>query len=82
MLNMSEERLDQIAVRYDLWATYGSRDALKPGDVADLITEVRELRAQRAHLIALNRQYLARLGGLGTDDTGAAPGTDDPEVGR
>jgi hypothetical protein len=35
--------------------------ALRAEDVADLITEVRELQSLRQHLIALNRQSMQRL---------------------
>lgn len=62
---MTDEHLTQIRRRADRYITwYGlplSRD-----DVADLIAEVSELRAQRAHLLAQVRQSLWELGRLGT----------------
>lgn len=66
MRNLSESELSAIEQRADLWFTHGDRSALRAEDVADLITEVRELHELRSHLIALNRQTMDRLGDLET----------------
>jgi hypothetical protein len=64
MRNLSETELAGIEQRAKLWFDYGDRSALRAEDVADLITEVRELHELRGHLIALNRQTMDRLGDL------------------
>lgn len=61
MRNLTNAELAGIERRADLWFRFGDRTALRAEDVADLITEVRELHADRAHLIALHRQALADL---------------------
>jgi len=62
MRNLTDDELAGIERRADLCFTYGDPAALRAEDVADLITEVRELHQLRRHLIALNRQHLDRLG--------------------
>ena len=61
MRNLSETELAGIEQRADLWFRHGDRTALRAEDVADLITEVRELQSLRQHLIALNRKSMQRL---------------------
>jgi hypothetical protein len=76
MRNLTDAELAGIARRAELAFCYDDRPALRPEDVADLIAEVRELHAQRKHLIAMNRQLTAQLtdhrahydGGLVPDD--------------
>jgi hypothetical protein len=61
MRNLTETELAGIAQRAELWFRHGDKSALRAEDVADLITEVRELHQLRDHLIALNRQHLDYL---------------------
>jgi len=61
MRNLTETELAAIEQRADLWFRHGDSTALRAEDVADLITEVRELQSLRQHLIALNRQSMQRL---------------------
>jgi hypothetical protein len=61
MRNLSEEELAWIEQRAELQFRFGDPTALRPEDVADLIVEVKELHAQRRHLIALNRQRTGYL---------------------
>jgi hypothetical protein len=63
--NLSDDELAGIEGRADLCFRLGDREALRAEDVADLITEVRELHQLRAHLIAMHRQAAERLGQLG-----------------
>jgi hypothetical protein len=56
MRNLTDDELEGIEKRAELWFRFGDRTALRARDVADLITEVRELHRQRRHLIALYRQ--------------------------
>jgi hypothetical protein len=70
---MTDIELDQITDRADLWITHGDPYALQPADVAALLTEVRELRKLRAHLIELNHQSQAKLGRLGTPAADLVP---------
>jgi hypothetical protein len=56
MRMMSDDELEGIEKRAELWFRFGDRTALRARDVADLIAEVRELHRQRRHLIALYRQ--------------------------
>ena len=63
MRNLTETELAAIEQRADLWFRHGDSTALRAEDVADLITEVRELQSLRQHLIALNRQSMERLNG-------------------
>jgi hypothetical protein len=48
--------------RADLWLIYGDRDAFTGDTLAEILAEVRGLRALRTRLIALNKQMLTRLG--------------------
>jgi hypothetical protein len=57
MRNLTRAELDGIAERAELCFRYGDRSALRADDVADLITEVRELHDQREHHLALIRQH-------------------------
>jgi hypothetical protein len=76
MRNLTNAELRGIEQRADLCYRYDDPSALRAEDVADLIAEVRELHAQRKHLIAMNRQLTAQLtdhrahydGGLVPDD--------------
>ena len=61
MRNLTPSELGGIEQRAELWFMHGDKSALRAEDVADLITEVRELHQLRDHLIALNRQHLAHL---------------------
>ena len=61
MRNLTRSELAGIAQRAELAFCYDDPSALRAEDVADLITEVRELHAQRKHLIAVNRQLMAQL---------------------
>lgn len=63
MRNLTRSELEAIEARADLQFNHGDPGALRAEDVADLITEIRELWALRQHLIALNRQHLERMGG-------------------
>jgi hypothetical protein len=76
--NLTPSELDGIASRADLAFTQGDHEALRAEDVADLITEIRELWALRRHLIALNRQALVKLGEMGDIDTPADAEPDPP----
>jgi hypothetical protein len=60
MRNLTNDELAGIEQRAELWFRY-SDPALRAEDVADLIKEVRWLRQQNNHLIALYRQSQARL---------------------
>jgi hypothetical protein len=68
MRNLTETELAGIEQRADLWFRHGDKTALRAEDVADLITEVRELQSLRQHLIALNRQSMERLSGQGNPE--------------
>jgi hypothetical protein len=61
MRNLTESELEGIAQRAELFFVYHDTGALRAEDVADLLTEVRELHRLRQHLIALNRQHLDHL---------------------
>jgi hypothetical protein len=65
MRNLTDDELDGIAQRAELFFRYDDKAALREEDLADLITEVRELHALRKHLIAMHRQALERLRVLG-----------------
>jgi len=68
MRNLTTAELAGIARRAELAFAYNDPSALRAEDVADLITEVRELHALRDHLLALNRQSLDRLDRLDRRD--------------
>ena len=61
MRNLTPSELGGIEQRAELWFKHGDKTALRAEDIADLITEVRELHRLRDHLIALNRQHLDHL---------------------
>lgn len=61
MMSLSESELEGIAQRAELCFRYGDTEALRAEDVALLLSSVRELRAQCAHLTALYRQAHDRL---------------------
>jgi len=52
----------QVEQRAELWLIYGERDCFRPEDLRLILGEVRQLRAMRDRLAALNAHYLARLG--------------------
>lgn len=56
MRNLTRAELAGIAQRAELCFVYGDRTALRAEDLADLITEVRELHEHRDHLQRLYRQ--------------------------
>jgi hypothetical protein len=61
MRNLTDSELGGIEQRAELWFKHGDKTALRAEDIADLLTEVRELHRLRDHLIALNRQHLDHL---------------------
>lgn len=58
---MTPQDLEQIEGRYELQYLYDGGSCLRQDDVQALIAEVHRLWKINEHLIALNRQALARL---------------------
>jgi hypothetical protein len=61
---MTDAALDAIEQRVRLWADYGDQSAAWSSDAVALVAEVRELRAQREHLIAMHRKAIDDLAAL------------------
>jgi len=64
-MQMRDWELASIEQRAELFTRYGDRDALRPEDVVALLAEVRQLRRDNRHLIALHRQDSDRLTAAG-----------------
>lgn len=70
---LTESELAAIEQRADLAFHYDDHEALRESDIADLVTEIRELWALRKRLLALNQQALDRLNAQPGDDAEADP---------
>lgn len=61
---MTEQELDQIAERAAVYLAFGDPGRLRPGDLNRLLAELRETRADLAHLALADRLHRDQIAAL------------------
>lgn len=64
---IADAALDQIAERLALWIEQRDLDSLRDGDLRDLLAELREMRRQHKHDVALLTSCRQRYADLDTE---------------
>jgi hypothetical protein len=66
-VSMTDRQLDQIAERFALWTEHRDLDSLRDDDLRDVLAELREMRRQHRHDVALLTSCRERFTALDAD---------------